>query len=553
MKEKKLTLLFTLLLVGFLPLITIAVLLNVYSALAQKRTLEENAYSRLEAAANGLRMYYEWDIVNADGAAYEHDYVDSLKGQDIELTLFLGDTRYITSITDEKGERTEGTQMDPAIYKVVSAGNDHEVSGVVIGGSKYYGYYVPVKDGSGTVVGAAFAGEPQTAVKAEIRRGILYSTGITLIGVVVFGLIIIFVAKLIKSRLMNVVNATATIAEGDMSGEEELSSSIYEINYLGLSLMSLRQNMRNVLRSVLDNIQVFDEDMSKIMESVDVCNNASDEITKAVDDLAQGSVTMSEDIAGTSESMKVIGDEIQRIHTLAEDANVASGEVQRESDAAKEKIGVLMDANKKTIEISNDVVNGIQASSEAVEKIQAATEMITSITSQTALLSLNASIEAARAGEAGKGFAVVASEISNLANQSDQSTKEIQDIVTEIIKSSEQNVELSNRIKEAIDNEGAVLAQVRDSFQTMTGKISENTEAIGDISNKVVELSGEKDKVLDAVAGLSSVSEENAASCEETNASMEEMGATVANIHEQSSNTMEACATLREICGYFKI
>lgn len=553
MKDKKMTLMFTLLLVGFVPLITIAILLNVYSALKQKSTLEENAYSRLEAAAQGLRMYYEWDIINKGAPEYEHDYVDCLQEQDIELTLFTEDTRFITSITDEKGERTEGTKMDPAIYQDVCAGNDHKVKGVVIGGKPFYGYYVPVKNGDGAVVGAAFAGEPQGMVTAEIRSGIISSTLITLVGVVIFGCIIIFVARLIKSRLMAVINATATLAEGDMTEENELSSTIYEIDYMGISVMSLRQNMRNVLASVLENIQIFDSDMSQIMDNVEVCNSASDEITRAVDDLAQGSVTMSEEVSNTSGSMKLMGEEIRRIHELADSANIASTDVQKESDTAKEKIGILMDANKKTIAISNDVVAGIKASSEAIGKIQAATEMITSITSQTALLSLNASIEAARAGEAGKGFAVVASEISNLASQSDQSTKEIQNIVTEIINSSEQNVELSNRIQEAIDNEGSVLSEVRDSFEVMTKKVSENTDAIGDISSKVVELDQEKEKILDAVSNLSSVSEENAASCEETNASMEEMGATVAGIHAQSNNILEACAKLREVCGYFKI
>lgn len=553
MKEKKLTLMFTLLLVGFVPLITIAVLLNVYSAVKQKSTLENNAYSRLEAAANGLRLYYEWDIVNKGEPEYEHDYVDALKGQDIELTLFIGDTRFITSITNEKGERAEGTKMDPAIYQDVCAGNDHKVAGVVIGGKQFYGYYVPLKNGEGKVVGAAFAGEPQGSVSAEIRSGIISSIVITLIGVFVFGIIIILVARIIKSRLMSVINATAVLAEGDMTQEDELFSSIYEINYMGLSVMSLRQNMRSVLASVMENIQIFDSNMTQIMDNVEVCNSASDEITKAVDDLAQGSVTMSGEIADTSASMKIMGNEIQRIHELADTANTASNEVQKESDMAKEKIGILMDANKKTVEISKDVVDGIKASADAVGKIQAATEMITSITSQTALLSLNASIEAARAGEAGRGFAVVASEISNLASQSDQSTKEIQNIVMEIINSSEQNVEFSNRIKEAIDNEGEVLSEVRDSFKVMTKRVNENTNAIGDISSKVIELDKEKEKILDAVSSLSSISEENAASCEETNASMEEMGATVAGIHAQSGNTMEACAKLREVCGYFKI
>ena len=70
---------------------------------------------------------------------------------------------------------------------------------------------------------------------------------------------------------------------------------------------------------------------------------------------------------------------------------------------------------------------------------------------QINLLSLNASIEAARAGEAGKGFAVVASEISNLADQTNESTKIIEGIIQNLTDESNKTVETLNEVTELIE------------------------------------------------------------------------------------------------------
>ena len=164
-----------------------------------------------------------------------------------------------------------------------------------------------------------------------------------------------------------------------------------------------------------------------------------------------------------------------------------------------------------------------------------------------------ASIEAARAGEAEKGFAIVASSISDLATQSAQSAKEIEETIDKITQISKNNVQLATEIKNAIDQEYKVLDHVNQSFDTVDEKLSLTVKAIFDIDNKAKKLSEQKEEVTHEVSTLSLISQKNAESCDETNASMEEMKATMESIHQQAMETQEISEELEELVGFFKL
>lgn len=551
--KKKLGMTQMLMVIGFLPLLLSGLILCIVTARSMTNTMESDAYQKLHIAADDLRKYYEWDIINVGEPTYEHDYIDSLKSQDIELTLFMGDTRFITSVIKDDGNRNENTQMDAAIWARVQNGEDVSAKGVNVGGHDYYVYYMPVRDGSNQIVGASWAGLPQADVVATIRSAIISMVVLVVVLVIFFAVIIIVLSRAIVKSLDAVVGELTLLADGNLTSHERPDSPVRELSVIANDTVTVRDKIKGIIEGILEDVKELHKDMDDVEGGVTTVNSASEGVVRAVDDLSKGSMEMAESVQNTQVNMIQIGDDIDGIKALTEEATTYAKEVEAENQTAQSALDELMKANADTIEVSKSVVDGINTSSEAVKKIAEAASVIESIASQTNLLSLNASIEAARAGEAGKGFAVVAGEISSLASQSDQSSKEIKAIVDEIIATSDKNVEYAGQISEAVNNEGTVLNQVNDSFSVVNEKVGGTVNAINTIAEKTQELDVAKAQVLDDVSALSSISEENAASCQETNASMEEIGATIQTIKEESDKTLEVTNILEQAVSVFKV
>ena len=540
--------------VGLIPLLVLGIALCSVAVNRMSGSLKTSIEDRLQVVAEGLGKYYEWDIANKGEIAYEHDYVDLYKEEGIEQTVFMGDTRFITSIKDsETGKRNEGTKADPEIYKIVSSGKDYHADNVDIAGKKYLVYYMPLKDSSGKVVGMSFAGEPEAKVNAEVQGAVTFLVVVTVVLCLICAAIVILVAIRIKKPIGAIVESTDTLSQGILDEKITAKSPIREIEILIESAQKLQKNLVEIISKVNSNVGDMDNNMNTVAFGVDTCNQASEGIVTAVDELSRGTMDMAESIQQCTVSMQDIGEGITGISSLAESANENADEVTNVSNSAKSELQTLLEANGNTIRVSGNVVSGIGEANDAAVKIRSVAEMITEIATETSLLALNASIEAARAGEAGAGFAVVANSIQSLANQSQESAEEIQKVVENIIAISEKNVNLAQDIQNAVDGEGKVLNNVNKSFDTVNTMVIQTADAINSILEKATDLERAKVTVLDEISNLSAVSEENAASCQETNASMEELRANIETINQQAGDTRDISGELTNVVSYFKM
>ena len=213
---------------------------------------------------------------------------------------------------------------------------------------------------------------------------------------------------------------------------------------------------------------------------------------------------------------------------------------------------ILENTNQEIIKDVDSANEQIKVTNDSVATIQRSLELIKSIADQTNLLSLNASIEAPRAGEAGRGFAVVAGEISNLAQESTNSSAEIEKSLSDLLENYELIVEKMSVATTNINEQNEKLFITKQTFATLEEDIDKTISKIEEIEQMVTVLNEERNAIIDMISNLSAISQENAASTEETMASIEELNQIVGQVEHGAFSLNEISKELIQKVDIFK-
>ena len=553
-KGKRLDFLRVIMLIGSVPLLSAIIILTICAATKMENELETSTYARLRACAISVQKYFEWDIrediLEKDDVSYE--FIDSLQKDEIELTFFEGDTRFITSIKDQSGNRVEGTKASEEVWNIVKTGKDYQSDGIDISGAKYYVYYTPVCTDDGKVIGMAFAGEKEAIVNDAKNNLMISFVKIALVLTVVYLIILIWLARIIRKPIAKTAADIENIANGNISNEISGSSQIAETDKLITASRILKEKLNDIVSGVNEHVLNLQQDTASLKERADFCNDGTKQISQAMEELSVTAVTLAENVQDVNAKSLEMGNAITDIDGDVQVLSDNSNHMDKANEDAAKSIETVLDSSNRSSAIVEKITNQIEETNQAISSINEAVDLIMDITGQTSLLSLNASIEAARAGQAGRGFAVVADEIKKLSEQSAQGADTIKQVADNIFEKSNESVALVNEVRELIGKEQEDISVTKESFEILSKTINDNLVAVSRISEKTKQLDTIKQAIIGNINDLSAISEENAASNQEVSANITNIAESIDEMNAATGHVNNISEELAQLMEYFK-
>lgn len=477
----------------------------------------------------GIKSSYAY-VVGSDGIMLYHP-TESKIGQPVENKVVSGVVKDIQS----------------GVKNITPQVVEYDFKGVI----KYAAYYV---NGNNDFILVISADEDE--VMLPITNIMQISVGIAVLTVLICSVIGYLLAGSMVNPVIKITDVINKLADMDLTENDiqvQLNKRKDETGEMSRAINTLHDKLADMISGLKDHSKnlftLSDSSSVNVSETV----TTIEQLEKAVSEIADGASVQADETQKATENVILIGEMVKDTTNEVENLLVNATGMKTSGDEASATLIQLEQINKQAKEAIDTISEQTNTTNDSALKIREATILITSIAEETNLLSLNASIEAARAGEQGRGFAVVASQIQKLAEQSNESARQIENITNSLIADSEKAVTIMGEVKEIMTRQNEHVVKTDAIFSQVKNGIDSSINGVTRIAEKAKQMDEARINVIDVVQNLTAIAEENAASTEETSASVTEVSSIMAKISDNAEKMKNISNELEQNINIFKL
>ncbi|WP_223554965.1 methyl-accepting chemotaxis protein [Lysinibacillus sphaericus] len=397
------------------------------------------------------------------------------------------------------------------------------------------------------ITGTIFSKEIDKSASSILKHTLI----VLIIAIVISTIVFYFVMKGIIKPIRLLKDSAVTISKGDLTEKVTITSKD-EIGQLGEAFNEMQDSLRTLIQKIEQNAEEVASSAEELTANANQTSIATEKVAISIQDVATSADTQTTSANKNAESLHELSKAIMHIADISSAVTDLS---QHATLQANEGGQVVQETKNQMQSIHSSVTDSntkIQTLHERSQQITSILDVITSIADQTNLLALNAAIEAARAGEHGKGFAVVADEVRKLAEQSQESAKQIFELIRGIQTETEQSVNIMAKVSDDVQNGLRVTDEAIAKFQVIMTSMNEITPRMEEVSSASEQMSASVQEVTAVTEDLAFSAKGNAAASEDVAASTEEQLASMEEINASAQALAHMADELKQLVSQFK-